>query len=305
MGKRAAFLVAFLMILFAIVGFFLIEPYISSRNEVVTGNIIYLRICEDSDKGVNFSVLGYVEYQDTKKDDFPVYYYDGCDYLGRNLIEYYCGGLTLFGKRVMSKSMPCKNGCVDGACIEDNASEKCYLQFEIGENLINNVTRYSLIRMQSLYGKYDAAVHIFDTATNSLSLETKDSFGKVLNKYVLDSSSRFIFWDNIDSNGVSTGGVVDLENGTTLAIIPFDYNLTRLAVNDSGTIINLGLKSTPKCTRTCKKENEAGNFSADRCCGTLLPMQRLNDTGTFICANCGDRICSEYENKYDCPEDCR
>jgi hypothetical protein len=263
----------------------------------VTGNTIYPKYCEDSDYGINFSVLGYVEYQDTKEDDFPVYYYDGCDYLGRSLVEYSCNRYN----KVVTTYLPCKNGCVDRHCMEDNASEKCYLKLEINEVNTGYGINYLLKSMQPLYGAYVVGDYSLDGGY--LSLLTKDKFGKVLNRYSLESS-RFILFDNLNAEGMIGGGIIELNNGTIEIVIPFDYDIMNFSINESGILTNLGMKGIPKCIRTCKSQGEIGNFSIDSCCAELMPMQRTVDASTFVCSNCGDRVCSEYENKYSCPEDC-
>jgi hypothetical protein len=93
------------------------------------------RYCNDTDGGVFFGVKGSVYIKPLHKDEAQ--YNDSCNSLGRNLIEYYCKG-----NRYASVTKLCKSGCVDSACISDNAVEKCYLEFEIKETV--NATMESL-----------------------------------------------------------------------------------------------------------------------------------------------------------------
>lgn len=73
---------------------------------------------------------------------------------------------------------------------------------------------------------------------------------------------------------------------------------------------------TAKCAvkLPCVKEGEAINvFNAQlECCFGLKSINNLSDTGIMssnsnelnVCADCGDKICGEGENRYNCPEDC-
>jgi hypothetical protein len=272
----------------------------SSSNPVDNAPFSNTRYCNDSDGGVFFGVKGSVLYN--HHGDI-LQYNDSCDDLGRNLIEYYCKG-----KSYAKVTKLCKNGCVDGACISDNAVEKCYLEFEINESKIDDSTRFSINKIINLYGSYDHLTNLYSSEypeeTSSFIIVTKNRAGAVLKKYSAESS-RFVFWDDFSGTEPS-GGIEELNESAFRVIVPFDADLYSLAINDtiSEKITNLRLLRAPSCKRTCKLENEGGKWGEIECCAGLQAVQKIRDYTRFVCINCGDGICSENEDAYSCSEDC-
>lgn len=191
---------------------------------------------------------------------------------------------------------------------EGKSIEKCYIKLKIGEKLksseetagSSNIV-FSLKETDSLYGVYDNLVEKYYEDSDYV-LKTYNRNGKLLGKYSL-YSSRFILWDNFSESG-SRGGVKELESGTITAVIPYDNKIQTIKVEHKGKETDLQINlSELKCEKTCKTENEEGSYEqGEKCCTGLIPATQPD--GSFVCVKCGDSICSKYEDRHSCPEDC-
>jgi hypothetical protein len=68
---------------------------------------------------------------------------------------------------------------------------------------------------------------------------------------------------------------------------------------------DLDCEFNPCPERDCADEGEtiSGMLgSTEKCCEGLKPTTDIADLA--VCINCGDGICRDYENAYDCPQDC-
>ncbi len=171
----------------------------------------------------------------------------------------------------------------------------------LGENI-----EFSLQESESLYGLYAHSVNKYNPEIpGDYILRTYDSNGNILNNYAL-SSGRFIFYDNFEEG--NPGGVIELDEGTISAVIPYDYRIANIKVDFNGfeTDLNIGAGDF-KCERTCLLENEVGVVGEDKCCLSfnegIVMLETDKDGGKFVCSKCGDGICSESEKNY-CYEDC-
>jgi len=183
-----------------------------------------------------------------------------------------------------------------------NLSEKCYIQLDISEIVVRNKTQFNLINTTNLFGLYDSSVNVYDSQLpGDYVLRTYNKFGRGINQYSL-YSSRYIFYDTFDDS-VNPGGVEVLDSGVITAIIPYDASITRIAIMNNKTLTGLQFKPTSiSCKRTCKVQGELGKVDKEKCCFGYTWLQ-INST-TFSCSKCGDKVCSKYEDKYSCYEDC-
>lgn len=167
-----------------------------------------------------------------------------------------------------------------------------------------SVINFSLMKAENIFGDYNHLVDKYYSDDGaSYILKTFDSLGKLLNNYSL-YSSRFIIAEDF-SETEPKGEIIESPNGVIETIIPFDPKMRTIKVDNEGNIIDIRINiSSLSCKRTCKVENEVGFFANEVCCSGFTQIQYQTDTTRFICTSCGNKICSGYENKYNCPEDC-
>jgi len=179
--------------------------------------------------------------------------------------------------------------------------ESCYVKLDIVEELINNETiKFSLGSLENVYGIYDTFVETYSTNGGNYILETYDQFDNLLNEFSL-YSSLITFYDSGETS--DPGGIVVSDSSTIITYIPYNSDISSIKINNSGQVTDFVINpSDIKCQRTCSNANEVLDDSHKQCCLGLTKIF-LND-GSFICTNCGDSICSEYENWYSCSLDC-
>ena len=181
--------------------------------------------------------------------------------------------------------------------------EECYIELEINEKKVGEKIQFSLGSQENLYGLYDGLVDFYDEEVpGDYILNVYNTEGKLLNQYSL-YSGRYILWDNFSGEG-PPGGTVELGEGIISPVIHYEDNIGSIKIENEGKETDLNVDvSAIKCERTCKIEGEIGNYKTDRCCIGFIPVT-IDNKGNFICVNCGDGICSEYEDRWNCPEDC-
>jgi hypothetical protein len=180
--------------------------------------------------------------------------------------------------------------------------ESCYINLKIKETKTEAGIQFSLLETTNLFGLYGGLVNNYNPELESdYVLKVYDTLNNLIGSYSL-YSGRLIFYDNLD-NSEKSGGAIELESGIIASIIPYDAKITKITVDDSGkeTILNVNTLDL-KCERTCKIENETGNYTTNVCCIGLTPATQKD--GSFVCTKCGDDICSQYEDGYSCYEDC-
>ena len=168
-----------------------------------------------------------------------------------------------------------------------------------------SIINFPLIKAENIFGDYNHLVDkYYDDSGASFVLRTYDSFGKIMNNYSLHSS-RFIIAEDFSATEPK-GEIIESTNGIIETIIPFDSKIKTIKVDNEGTIIDLNINiNSLSCRRTCKVEGETGLFENETCCSGFTPIQYGADTTRFTCTICGNKICSGYENKYNCQEDCK
>ena len=152
-----------------------------------------------------------------------------------------------------------------------------------------------MISQESYYGKeYPLEEYTTGQFFGSHILNTYDAENAVIKKYSVYTS---LFISNFSGEGEI------LKEAVINAVIPYDEKINKITISNSSAETDLKINSSLiKCERTCKMENEKGNYLKDNCCMDFIPATQKDDT--FICIKCGDNICSRYEDKYSCPEDC-
>ena len=93
-------------------------------------------------------------------------------------------------------------------------------------------------------------------------------------------------------------------------IIPYDANnpISYIKIDNQGVKTSFITVPTADLTQQianiplCKKENESVDIINNKCCSGLIPSSQEDDL--YICVNCGDKICSQYESYNSCPIDC-
>ncbi|MCX6760067.1 MAG: hypothetical protein NTW46_01855 [Candidatus Nealsonbacteria bacterium] len=187
------------------------------------------------------------------------------------------------------------------------AAENFYVGLDINEKKAGQAVSFSLEKAVALYGEYDSSfdVHREDASVKSdYILETYSSSKELIGKYDL-LSSRFIY---VDSEG--GGGMIESDEGTINAVIPYDRTKPTefVKIDNKGSktdFISLPvaqLEEDFKKITLCKKEGEETDLENNHCCSSLIPAQQ--DNGTFVCVNCGDGKCSQFENYNSCYKDC-
>jgi len=190
----------------------------------------------------------------------------------------------------------------------DNSADQslCFLKLQIKETLKNydqvvkapdskmNVV-FSLISQENYYGKeYPLEEYNPDQVSGDYILNAYDAQNNIIKKYSVYTSL-------IISN--FSGGGELLKEGAINAAIPYDGKISKITISNNG--VETDLKINPaliKCERTCKIENEKGDYKIDSCCMGFIPATQKD--GSLVCVKCGDGACSQYEDKYSCPEDC-
>jgi len=189
-------------------------------------------------------------------------------------------------------------------------AESFYVRLEFKETKIDSKIRFEFQEASALYGLYDSffVPYTEDNPQGDYVLEAYNSQKEIQGRYWL-SSSRYVFWDSAEGGG----GVLESDTGQLSAVIPYDRDnptaFVRIAsgenLEDKTSFIPLPvdkLEEEFKKFRLCIEENQKGNYDEDRCCSGLIPATQEDDS--FVCVNCGDGKCSQYENNDVCPEDC-
>ena len=196
---------------------------------------------------------------------------------------------------------------------QESEKERCFVSFSINETFNNetNIASFSLLEQRNLYGFYSGSVPVYsDEISGGYVLNILDSSSQSIGKYSLDSS-RFILYDNFGADcdpeldpECDLGGVIEADAGVINVIVPYSSDFSKAIVEQEGVQTDLGINpSEIKCERTCKVEEESGEYSQDQsCCLGYSKIQTSDDA--FVCSKCGDGVCSEYENELSCFEDC-
>jgi hypothetical protein len=180
-----------------------------------------------------------------------------------------------------------------------SAIESCYVELEINETKNNEIIEFSMLNLKNLYGHHQGLVNPYYGEADYI-LRTYDEGSRLMDEYAV-SSSRFIFYDNPGEEDL--GGVIEADSGTIFATIPYSENINSIKVENEGIETDLNIYPNEiVCERTCKIENEVGDYKTEDCCSGFI--QSLQEEDAFICINCGDGVCSENEDPYLCAEDC-
>lgn len=177
--------------------------------------------------------------------------------------------------------------------------EGCYVRLLILETKTpDGSIGFSLTSTKNLYGHYDGLVKSYGLDFGSdYILRTYDGQNRILNEYPIHSA-RLDLWD--DDSG---GGMTENDSATISVTLPYNQKIAKITIKNKGVEINLGVNpSALQCQRTCKLENETGDYETYWCCAGLLSIPRADNS--FTCANCGNNDCSQYEDDYICSEDC-
>ena len=183
------------------------------------------------------------------------------------------------------------------------AAEACFIKLGINEDKEGESTLFSLGNVTNLYGNYSGSTIPYNSEIGGhYVLRVLDESGNILQEHAL-FSSRFTYWDSLEEH--PAGETFEEESsGLITSVIPYDGAISRLVVDDAGTETELGFDpNLVECERTCKLEGEFGSYDADEsCCLGLIKINKHD--GSFVCAKCGDGICSKHEDYYSCFEDC-
>lgn len=184
-----------------------------------------------------------------------------------------------------------------------------YIQLDIKEEKIDSGVKFSLNKASVIYGSYENRYKLYDykeATPSDYTLETYNINKQLISNYEI-KSSRLVQID-FQENG---GRVIELQNGVIQTIMPYarEMSTVYIRVDNKGVKTNFIYlpvaqlaQSSLKQINFCKQENYGGYYIKDSCCSGLVPV--VQQGGSFICVRCGDGICSRYESKYVCPEDC-
>lgn len=191
------------------------------------------------------------------------------------------------------------------------AVDNFYAKLSIKEQKVSGTVRFSLTKAEALYGDYENSYFIDNPNKDKAIinydyiLEAYDAKKALLAKYDLNSS-RYAYWD-----GAGTGGVIENNEGTISAVIPFDRNnpASFIKVDNQGKTTDFivlpvsQLEEEFKKIPLCKKDGEKPDLkNNERCCSGLMPAMQKDYS--YICTDCGNGKCSKYENEMTCAEDC-
>jgi len=185
-----------------------------------------------------------------------------------------------------------------------SAQEGCYISITINEE---NILDYEYIDFflnstENLYGDYSNFVEEYNSEIPSdYILNTYDINNNLLNQYSL-YTGLFIYYDTFDPD--NPGGILELNESVTSLIIPYDANINSIKIDNQGVETDLGINPADFiCEMTCISEQERGYYEADSCCEGLSPVP-IYQGDRFICVNCGDGNCTDYEDEASCYADC-
>jgi len=179
-------------------------------------------------------------------------------------------------------------------------AESCYIRLEINETFKNNVTSFSLLTQENLYGNYDGLVYLYDLGVGSPYI--LNVYSSQVEKYGLESS-RFMFYDNFNDTE-NPGGIIESESGIISVVIYYNETISRITIDYNGTETDLNVDlNNLKCERTCKIKGEIGSYEKNENCCSVYRKAAINTTN-FACIVCGDSLCEENEDRYSCYEDC-
>lgn len=287
------------------------ELYLAQKPKFTTGELPLapLKICIDHDFGVDYYTKGYIETL-TGSSGAITGIEDVCA-SSSTLKEYSCSN----GTAVLTQYV-CPRGCMKGACKTAPASTddpQCFVELTINETFASGKTSFSLAGIKSRYGSHNT-VRPLDPGISDYSLRVYGNAGgtqpELLGQYSLNDATLMVIDD--------IGAVERLPSGTTTVTIPYDRRITGIKAFDRTASTDLGFSiSGVTCGRTCKLENETGEFSrqvgggayeSDECCpgqGLIPVYNNFSNTSTFVCVKCGNGTCGNYENTISCPLDCR
>jgi cysteine-rich repeat protein len=180
------------------------------------------------------------------------------------------------------------------------AEESCYLDFSFNEKLIINNSQnldspnlfinFSYNGLNNVYGNYQRFVSNYDSSFPKVyNLNTYNSLDNKLNVYSFDTSFSIENIENLD-------GILNS------VIIPYDDSISLIKIFQGDELKLEFIPEEISCERTCLIEGENGT-SNKRCCLNYIKSWLSNDV--FTCVNCGDGVCSEFENEYLCWSDCK
>jgi len=263
----------------------LIEP---SDNELVSE--VYCN--ELDDIGRDYYAKGRVDVSGNIVEDF-------CNLEGNKLTEYYC-----VGKTPLTDVVECN--CIDGACeLKKINYNSCYLKFEIQESQVNDKTKFSLMSAESVYGEYDANRIFYESEGAEFIMNTYGEYGNLLDRYALDSSRTIIaeiFPDSLESEPESE--IIQLDTGKIKSTIPYNKDVAQIVIETRDetdfSVLNIDFSSF-SCEISCKNEGEILK-DGEICCTGLSEIDLGGDS--YVCSNCGDGICSQYEDESICKLDC-
>lgn len=186
------------------------------------------------------------------------------------------------------------------------ATDNFYVQLDIKEIKIGTKIQFSLDKIIPLYGDYESFFDVYDkdATVGNYILEIYNARKQEQTKYSL-SSSRFTYYDT-----ETGGGIIENNSGLINAIVPYDANnlITFIKIDNHGVKTDFMTVPTTQLTQEiakiplCKKENENVDIINNKCCSGLIPAPQ--DDSSYVCVNCGDEKCSQYENYNSCPFDC-
>lgn len=187
-----------------------------------------------------------------------------------------------------------------------SAAESFYVQLDIKEIVVGSKINFSFDKAAPLYGDYESFADVYnqDTSNGEYILETYDSQKQKLVDYSL-RSSRITYYDT-----ETGGGIIEADSGVIIAIIPYDVNnpVSYIKIDNQGTKTSFMVIPTAQLAQQiaaiplCGKENESLDITGNKCCSGLIASPQEDDS--YICVNCGDGKCAQYESYNSCPLDC-
>lgn len=202
-----------------------------------------------------------------------------------------------------------------------SATEACYNQVTVGEMLVYDATgnvsdiALSYLGGDNLYGNYVGSVNEYhpDFAETYL-LKVFSSSGTILGEYSF-GTSLITFYDNF-GNETDPGGMMINDEGQTSVIFPYFSSAVSVGVYFNNTE-KFRQSVSFSCNRDCALENEIGSSDGfgqvpyTRCCSGLQKIiieehsTEYESWYDFACVECGDGVCSQYEDYRSCWEDCK
>ena len=156
-----------------------------------------------------------------------------------------------------------------------NKFVSCNIKLSIKEEIIDNVSQFSLLNITPLYEEGNLQIYPYPTFVGNYILKTYDKNNISLNNYSL-FSNKLVIYDNFTI--FDSGATVGLDKSSIItSIIPYNANINKTLIDNNGTITELKANVTNICyvsiptapigatyKKSCKEILDTGGSTGNR-----------------------------------------